>query len=49
VTSVEIKKSCGHKILDQAGADAFARWRFKPGSAPKIKCPITWVPPKSRR
>ncbi len=31
VTSVEIAKSIGYKILDDAAVRAFRQWRFKPG------------------
>ncbi|HEV2046623.1 MAG TPA: energy transducer TonB [Chthoniobacterales bacterium] len=46
VTSVEITHSTGHKVLDQAGADALRRWKWKPGAVPgKIKIPITFALP----
>ena len=45
VTSVEITKSSGHKILDQAAVDAFRRWRFQPGRIDRAKRPVTWSVP----
>lgn len=43
VTSVEITQSAGHDILDKAAVEAFQRWRFRPGTVEKVRCPITWT------
>ena len=43
VTSVEIAKTIGYKILDDAAVRAFSRWRFKPGKYTKVKVPIRYT------
>ncbi|HEV3056766.1 MAG TPA: energy transducer TonB [Vicinamibacterales bacterium] len=43
VTSVEISKSIGYKILDDAAVRALRQWRFKPGKFTKIKVPIGYT------
>lgn len=43
VTSAQLLKSTGHKILDDAALEAFRRWRFKPGSVHKVKIPINYT------
>jgi TonB family protein len=43
VTSIEVAKSTGHKILDEAATRAFLRWRFKPGLYTKVKVPIRYT------
>jgi TonB family protein len=43
VTSVEVEKSIGHKILDDAAVRAFRQWRFKPGKFTKVKIPIRYT------
>ena len=43
VTSIDVAKSTGHKILDDAATRAFLRWRFKPGLYTKIKVPIRYT------
>jgi TonB family protein len=43
VTSIDVAKSTGHKILDDAATGAFLRWRFKPGLYTKIKVPIRYT------
>ena len=42
VTSAQMSKSTGHKILDDAALEAFRQWRFKPGTRSHIKAPITF-------
>ena len=42
VTSVDVVKSTGHKILDDAASRGFSRWRFTPGRYTKIKVPIRY-------
>jgi len=43
VTSIDIEKSIGYKILDDAAIRAFHRWRFKPGTGPKVRLPIRYT------
>ena len=43
VTSLRMDPSTGHAILDQAATEAFRLWRFKPGSARRIRTPITFT------
>ena len=43
VTSVQMEKSTGHKILDDAALSAFRQWQFKPGTVRKFRTPITYV------
>ena len=47
VTSVSVDRSTGHKILDDAGVDAFRQWRFRPGAvtAGRIWMPIRFYIP----
>jgi TonB family protein len=40
VTSVDVEKSTGHKILDNAAVRSFLRWRFRPGTYTKVRVPI---------
>jgi TonB family protein len=42
VTSVDIVRSTGHKILDEAALEALRKWRFKPGTARRANLPITY-------
>jgi TonB family protein len=43
VTSAQLLKSTGHKILDDSALEAFRQWRFKPGSVHKVKIPINFT------
>jgi TonB family protein len=43
VARVEVQKSTGYKILDDAAIDADRQWRFRVGSGPKIKVPFTFT------
>src|SRR6266404_7883026 len=43
VTSAEMQKSTGHKILDDSALGAFRQWRFKPGSVRKVQIPINFT------
>lgn len=43
VLSVQIAQSSGHKILDNAAVRAFLRWRLKPNTIQKIRCPVRWT------
>jgi len=40
VTSAQMLKSTGHKILDDSALEAFQQWRFKPGTVRKVRIPI---------
>jgi TonB family protein len=54
VKSVDVLKSTGHRILDQAAIAAFRQWRFRTDAeyAPLAKVPITFttsgIPPESK-
>src|ERR1051326_2917636 len=43
VTSCEMAISTGSTILDDAALTSFRPFRFKPGGAPAVKCPITFT------
>jgi TonB family protein len=43
VTSIDIEKSIGYKILDDAAVRAFSRWHFKPGKFTKVRVPIRYT------
>jgi protein TonB len=43
VVDTVLEQSTGSSILDSAALSAFRRWRFKPGSPPKIRIPITFT------
>ncbi|PYL05710.1 MAG: hypothetical protein DME34_10665 [Verrucomicrobia bacterium] len=43
VTSAQMLKSTGYKLLDEAALEAFRRWRFKPGTVSVVKSPITFT------
>jgi len=43
VTDVLMAQSCGSAILDDSTLDALRRWRFKPGTVPKVQVPITYT------
>jgi protein TonB len=43
VTEVTVQKSCGSSILDDAAVSGLKRWRFRPGTAPKVTAPITFT------
>jgi TonB family protein len=43
VTEVSVVKSTGSPFLDNAALAGFRRWRFKPGTASSIRCPITFT------
>ncbi|MDQ2824616.1 MAG: energy transducer TonB [Verrucomicrobiota bacterium] len=43
VTDATMAQSIGNPILDNSATNAFRRWRFKAGVAPKVKIPITFT------
>jgi len=43
VTSVEVGKSTGEKILDEASLKKFANLRFKPNTVSRVKIPVTFT------
>lgn len=43
VTDASMASSTGNAILDNAAISAFRRWRFKPGSASRVRIPITFT------
>lgn len=42
VTSAQLLKSTGHKILDDSAIEAFRQWRFKPG-VHTVRIPINFT------
>lgn len=42
VTDARVERSVGSPILDNSALNAFKRWRFKPGSAPQVRIPVTF-------
>ena len=42
VASVDVLRSTGHEMLDQAAITAFRQWRFHPGDMKRIKIPINF-------
>jgi protein TonB len=43
VNSAVMEQSTGSSVLDNAATTAFRRWRFKPGTLSRVKCPITFT------
>jgi TonB family protein len=43
VTSAQMLKSTGYKILDDSALEAFRQWRFKPDGVRKVRIPINFV------
>jgi TonB family protein len=42
VSRVDIIRSTGHRILDQAVVRAFSQWRFRPDSVDKVASPVAF-------
>jgi TonB family protein len=40
VTNVMVERSSGSKLMDQAAAQAFAKWRFRPGQEGMVRNPF---------
>jgi TonB family protein len=49
VSSIEVEKSTGHKILDNASIAAFTDLRFKPHTVLRVKIPVTFTMPGDAR
>ena len=43
VTGARMLQSTGNKLLDGAALEAYAQWRFQPGSPPQVKIPIEFA------
>src|SRR5262249_44117716 len=43
VTSAQMLKSTGHKILDDSALEAFRQWVFRAGSVRKVRIPINFT------
>jgi TonB family protein len=43
VTSAQMLKSTGYKVLDDSALEAFRQWRFKPGGVRKVGIPVNFV------
>lgn len=42
VSAVHVGISSGHRILDQAAMRSFKQFRFKLGTAPRVRIPARW-------
>lgn len=40
ITNVAVEQSSGSKLMDQAAAQAFAKWKFKPGQSGYVRSPF---------
>ncbi len=43
VINVAMVQSAGNRLLDDASIAGLSRWRFRPGTASRIRCPITFT------
>jgi periplasmic protein TonB len=43
VLDVQMLRSTGNRVLDNATLTAFRRWRFRPGTPPTVQAPITYT------
>ncbi len=43
VVQAAMGQSTGNPILDSSALSAFRRWRFKPGTPPRVRVPITFL------
>jgi len=43
VINVSMVQSAGNRLLDDASIAGLSRWRFRPGTASRIRCPITFT------
>ncbi len=45
VVKVDVRKSTGHRPLDDAAVQTFMKWRFRPGSGVTVaNIPVTFAP-----
>ncbi len=42
VASVDVLRSTGHQMLDQAAITALGQWRFQPGDMKLVKVPLSF-------
>jgi TonB family protein len=49
VSSIEVEKSTGHKILDNASIAAFTDLRFKPHTVLRVTIPVAFTMPADAR
>jgi TonB family protein len=43
VSGVDVLRSTGHKILDDATVAALSKWRFEPGTRSEVRIPFTYL------
>jgi protein TonB len=43
VSKVDVLRSTGHKVLDDAAVGALAKWRFKPGTQSEVRVPFSFA------
>jgi TonB family protein len=43
VVDAAMEQTIGNPILDSCAILAFRRWRFKPGTPPRVRIPITFM------
>ena len=43
VSSVDVLRSTGHKVLDDATVAALSKWRFEPGTKSEVRIPFTYL------
>jgi TonB family protein len=43
VWRVDVLRSTGHKILDDATVAALSKWRFEPGTQSEVRIPFTYT------
>ena len=43
VSRVDVLRSTGHKVLDDAVVAAFSKWRFRPGTMSEIRTPVNFT------
>ena len=45
VTAAKVAQSTGDPRLDAMALNTFKRWKFKPGTASRVRIPVTFAPP----
>lgn len=43
VSTVDVLRSTGHKVLDDATVAALSKWRFEPGTRSEVRVPFTYT------